>query len=494
MTDDNRKRSIPASTASPRRATVQRRLLILLVLLSVAAQVAFSVDAAADVKARVDRLLAARRVPRSSIGIQVIALTDGKPLYTLNAAKQFAPASTLKIVTMAAALERLGAAFRWKTEVWRDGVVEDGILKGNLYIKGCGNPHFMEEDMAQLARFLSDASIRKIDGSVIYDGSYFDDQQLGPGTTPGSQSLYEPRVSALSYGDNLFRAQVIPAAKAGLPPVVTLDPPSSYYPVSNKARTTSKGTRLFIALGKKPRRLAVSGQLSRAAGMHEKYFKVTEPELFFAYGFIDKLRESGVQFNGPVIAGEVRSEDAWMKLLGTHRSAPLVDILWMLGKKSNNFVADQLFKTLGAEIYGAPGSFAKGERALSAYLQRLGHDPASYNIVDGSGLSHDNRLTPQILMSVLRRMYASDELRPPFVDSLAWAGMDGTLGERMVDSGAAGRVFAKTGSLSGVSALSGFVAAPKVGDLVFAIMINGGAGRGSVKRLEDAIVRVLAEE
>jgi serine-type D-Ala-D-Ala carboxypeptidase/endopeptidase (penicillin-binding protein 4) len=466
----------------------------LLMFCAFAAEAAVKADPAIEVKARVDRLLASRRIPRYSIGIKVVALTNGKTLYTLNADKPFAPASTMKIVTMAAALERLGPAFRWKTEVWRDGVVEDGVLKGNLIVKGFGNPHFMEEDMEQLARFLTGASIHRITGSLVYDGSFFDSQQLGPAVLPGSQSLFDSRESALAYGFNVFRIIVAPASKPGLPPVVAMDPPSGFFPISNKARTSAKGTQLAVYLAKKPQRVVISGQISTSVGAEERYFKINEPELFFAYGFLDKLKEIGVQCDGPIVPGEVQPGAPGIKLLGTHRSAPLVDLLWMMGKKSNNFVADQLFKTLGAEIYAAPGSFAKGARALSAYLQQIGHNPATYNIVDGSGLSHENRLTPEILMSVLQHVYGSDQLRPPFVDSLAWAGMDGTLGERLVDSETAGRIFAKTGSLSGVSALSGFVAAPRIGDLVFAIMINGGTGRGSAKRLEDAIVRVLAEE
>ena len=143
-------RSKPGPSARKRWCGLSLLLLPPLLMscaLALASEAAVKVDAAAEIKARVERLLASRKIPRYSIGIKVAALTDGKTLYTLNGDKPFAPASTMKILTMATALERLGPAFRWKTEVWRNGVIEDGVLKGNLFVKGFGNPHFMEEDM-----------------------------------------------------------------------------------------------------------------------------------------------------------------------------------------------------------------------------------------------------------------------------------------------------------------------------------------------------------
>jgi D-alanyl-D-alanine carboxypeptidase/D-alanyl-D-alanine-endopeptidase (penicillin-binding protein 4) len=399
----------------------------------------------------------------------------------------------MKMVTMAVALERLGGNFRWKTEIWHDGIIHDGILNGNLYIKGYGNPNFQEEDMEQLARIVRDASIRSISGAILFDGSYFDEIQLGPSVEPYSLSLYDPRESALSFGFNIMHVSVSPGYKAGEPAVVRADPPSSYFPLVNTARTTSRASALAVYQGSKPRRIIISGRISRFSAPEERYFKIKEPELFFTAAFLDKLKASGIACSPESSPGLVKKENPRFKLLGTHLSPPLTDLLWIMGKKSNNFVAEQLFKTLGAELVGPPGSFAKGALAMSAYLAELGHGPDKFTILDGSGLSHENRLSADVLMSILQHIYSSDILRPAFVDSLAWAGMDGTLGDRLVDPETAGRIFAKTGSLSGVSALSGYVAAPRLGDLAFSIMINGSSG-GRAKRIEDAIVKLLAEE
>ena len=450
---------------------------------------------AVDVKSKIESLLKIRHVQRASLGIKVVSLYDGSVIYSLNNEKNFSPASTMKIVTMALALEKLGADFRWKTEVWIDGPVEDGTLQGSLYVKGYGNPLFQEADIQTLAQMTKNAGIEHITGQVYYDDSYFDPIRNGPGVPPESTSYFDPIISALPYAFNFLSVSVSPGSKIGKPVQVTLSPASSHIRILNKAQTTKSYTRISISYNKTTGSLAVSGGQAFTGMPIYRSYKVFNPEIFFAYAFTDQLAKEGIKLSDPrpepKVVGEGRAP---AHILVVHYSSPLADVLRIMGKNSNNFIADQLFKTLGAETLGAPGSFEKGSQALSTYLLALGYRPGSFQIKDGSGLSHENQLSADILMSVLQRMYLSDRIRPTFVDSLAWAGMDGTLGERLTHNETVGRIFAKTGSLSGVSCLSGYVAAHKRGDLAFSIFINGAMGRTSAKRMEDAIVSVLADE
>lgn len=452
--------------------------------------------AAKDVKSKIESLLHVRHALKSGVGIKVVSLQDGTVLYSLNNQRGYAPASTMKIVTMALALEKLGENFRWKTEVWADGPVQNGVLQGNLYVKGYGNPHFLEPDMEQLAHMVSGSGVQRITGQVFYDATYFDTEYNGPGVTPESGSFYDPIISALSYSYNLFSVEVNPGAKVGGPVSVSLYPASSFVQVVKKAKALPRRrTQLSFSYQKTTGTLIVSGVQSMTGMSCSRTYKIFQPERFFMHAFLDQLKNVGVQLTDTQIeAKEVEKGNQRFHLLALHHSPPLAEILSIMGKKSNNFIADQIFKTLGAETNGAPGSFEKGSLALGTYLAGLGYDPSFFRIMDGSGLSHDNRLSADILLTVLQRMYQSDILRPTFVESLAWAGIDGTLKERLTRSETQHKIFAKTGSLAGVSCLSGYVAAAKRGDLAFSIFINGAVGKMSAKRMEDEIVSVLAAE
>ncbi len=451
--------------------------------------------APADIRTKIDSLIRLRHIGKNGLGIKVVSLQDGSTLYSLNNEKNFAPASTMKILTMAVALEKLGANYRWKTELWADGPITEGTLNGNLYVKGYGSPYFLESDMQALAQMARNAGIGRIRGQLYFDDSYFDGVRNGPGVLPESTSYYDPIISALSYSFNFLSVIVSPGSRLGSPVLVELSPTSSQIQVSNRARTAKARSMVSVAYRKSTDTLAISGNLSLSSPSVYRTYKVFSPENFFACAFSDHLQKEGVKVSSQrPEAREVEPERSGFHRVAVHYSTPLMEVMRIIGKNSNNFIADQLFKTLGAEILGAPGSFEKGAQALGRYLGELGFKPGTFQIKDGSGLSHENQLSADILMAVLQRMYFSDQLRPIFVDSLAWAGMDGTLGERLTSTETQGRIFAKTGTLSGVSCLSGYVAAPRRGDLAFSIFINETLGRIRAKRMEDAIVSVLADE
>jgi D-alanyl-D-alanine carboxypeptidase/D-alanyl-D-alanine-endopeptidase (penicillin-binding protein 4) len=180
------------------------------------------------------------------------------------------------------------------------------------------------------------------------------------------------------------------------------------------------------------------------------------------------LGDFGIELTGRVHSGHVAAN----VMLAEHVSPPLADVCRISNKPSNNFVAEAIYKTLGGELYGLPGNLAKGSRAVVDYLTRAGIKPGAFKIVNGSGLTHQNRITPADLASLLRKIYYDLSVAPEFMASLAVGGVDGTIRNRFMGTDAVGLVRAKTGTLSGVSALSGYVG-DKDDVLIFSIFVQG---------------------
>jgi D-alanyl-D-alanine carboxypeptidase/D-alanyl-D-alanine-endopeptidase (penicillin-binding protein 4) len=198
-----------------------------------------------------------------------------------------------------------------------------------------------------------------------------------------------------------------------------------------------------------------------------------------------------VVFNGQVVKGRVEGKK--LQPLYVYRSARLIEVLAALGKYSNNFSAEQMFKALGAHRWGEPGSFESGARAVGEYLIGLGFSKNDFRVDDGSGLSYDNSVTTDILVAVLEDLYTSPELRTDFLCSLALGGVDGTLRKRFLNERHMGRIMAKTGSLANVSSLSGFAFSESRGPLVFSVITNGIGRQYRADHVEDEIARALLD-
>ena len=227
----------------------------------------------------------------------------------------------------------------------------------------------------------------------------------------------------------------------------------------------------------------IAGDEERTGG-----FVSPDPPRYLASALIGKLRSHGVQFHGLVEKGVAGPN---LRVLYVHRSAPLIQIVDLLGKNSNNFVAEQILKALGGQRWGPPGSFESGSKALTEYLMGLGHSKDSFRIDDGSGLSYENNLSASILVDVLRELYRMPEVRTEFLCSLALGGVDGTLARRFRSEEYFGRVMAKTGSLAGISSLSGFAFSETRGPLAFSVVLNGIRTQWRADQVEDEIAKTL---
>jgi D-alanyl-D-alanine carboxypeptidase/D-alanyl-D-alanine-endopeptidase (penicillin-binding protein 4) len=429
---------------------------------------------------------------RTAIGMLVKSVETGETIYAHNENQRFIPASGMKLVTMGASLHYLGPNYRFETRFLADGPIVNGVVEGNLYVHGTGDPSLTRHEMDYVARSLKESGLREIRGDIVLDDSFFDDQLRGPASYDNILKQGLPIQSALSYNFNLVELRARPGAP-GSTKAELHDEGYGYFDVLNRVTTATRG-RPWVRVSKlKQDRVLISGRVIQGDEEdHVGSFVAPDPTAYFASAFLGKIREQGILALGAVVKGTIDGRK--LETLYVHRSDRLVEVLAALGKFSNNFSAEQMLKTLGAHRFGPPGSFVSGARAVGEYLVGLGFSRDDFRIEDGSGLSYDNHLSAAILVRVLEDLYRAPELRTDFVCSLAVAGVDGTLRRRFLNEEHLGRIMAKTGSLAGVSSLSGLAFSRSRGPLFFSVLTNGIGQQYRADYVEDEMARLLVEE
>jgi D-alanyl-D-alanine carboxypeptidase/D-alanyl-D-alanine-endopeptidase (penicillin-binding protein 4) len=407
------------------------------------------------------------------IGILVVEIESGKVLYARNEGGLFNPASNVKLFTTAAALALLGPEYRWKTVVYSDVPVTGGELKGDLYLKGFGDPTLVVEDLWRVGTELWSGGLRKVSGNLVVDDSFFDEVRLGPGFDQKQEDLpFRAPNGALSLNYNAVGVHVLPGPSDGAPARVVIDPQTPYFAVTNEARTVA-GSRTNLTVeskdGAEKTDILVKGRIRVGEEPQVQLRRVGHPDLYTAHAFRELLAKRGIKIAGAITRGTV---PATAKALTAHYSQPLGVAVRDVNKRSNNFMAEQILKTLGAETGGRPGTWPKGLDAVAAFLERLGIARGDYKMTNGSGLYDTNRFTPSQLVALLRTAYKDFRFAADFIGSLGLAGADGTVGHRMEGGLAERMVRAKTGSLAGVSCLAGYAGAPGHAPLAFAIFMN----------------------
>jgi D-alanyl-D-alanine carboxypeptidase/D-alanyl-D-alanine-endopeptidase (penicillin-binding protein 4) len=439
-------------------------------------------------------------------GIDVRSVDDNRVLYQRSSESLLPPASNVKVFTTAAALERLGPDFRFQTKLSCEGALApDGTLRGDLVLTGGGDPDLADtiegfsgcfvhlDSMAQKVR---EAGIAVIEGDIVGDDSYFVHALHGEGwTTDDVKREYGAPISALSYNNNQVTVSVRPAPKIGQPAAVATYP-SSTFAVANQTKTVRKGASTTLGWYRAPGsdRVSVKGNLRVSGVPTSRSFLVSDPALFTAASFRDRLVRAGIR-----VVGKARSRHAGdsqsareSRLMYVHRSRPLSEIVAYTNKHSQNLFAELILRTLGAEIRGI-GSDRAGLEVILELLADAGVSRSMVDLYDGSGLSRLNLVAPRAETLLLCHL-ATRPYFATFVNSLAISGLDGTLNGRMNHGPAAQRVFAKTGSLQSVTTLGGFVMTASGKTLAFCIMLNNHAfGPITARRAIDRICAVLAE-
>ena len=441
---------------------------------------------------KVKKILNNSCLKKNNFGIKVYSLDRGEAIIELRAKKLFIPASNLKILTTAVALETLGPNYRFPTSLFTDGNLEDEVLNGNLYIQGHGDPKFVTEQMWLLVNKLRNLPIRRITGNIIGDDSFFDNKKRVKTwiKNPGAQA-YEAPLGALSFNFNTVQVYVSPGIKAGNKPKIIIEPDTEYITLDNQAKTLKAGKRNRLIVNRVEHNgfdeITVSGGITLSQARAQYFLNITDPTQYTLSVLKKYLAHAGIKFTGKI--EQRRVPEGAMKLL-THDSEPLTLALQGLNKFSNNFVAEQILKTIGAEKYGQPGTTLKGLKAFKEYLIKLGYQQNQYQVLDGSGLSRQNRLSPQIIIDVLRHVKNDLGVYPEFVSALGVMGVDGNVKNRMRGVKSSERARVKTGTLNFVSALSGYFQSRDDETFAFSILMNSlKCSNGRIKKLQDQIIR-----
>jgi D-alanyl-D-alanine carboxypeptidase len=462
-------------------------------------------------------------------GICVARADTGEAILAHNSDDLLLPASNRKLFVTALALDRLGPDFRFLTPLYLSSPLsEGGRLRGNVIIKGTGDPTFlnprfhggaMNSTLREWADTLWTMGLRDIEGDLVMDGSHFasGEQQALGWIKDYETAEYAPRVSAICIAGNRATVNIRPAEKPGQPPVISLLPPNSVVKIVNQAMTGPARCADTIEIARTedgPDHLVVRGRIAAGAAEEDQRVPLEQPALVAGEVFRSALEKKGIKVRGVVRAlnGETRilggggtgllpvsnhGQDAhatestpsqWVRV-AEYQSPPLSEIIAVTNKHSDNYCAEQLFQAT-AFVKSGRASYAEAKKFEEEFLAQVGILPNAANFEDGCGLSRLNLVSARAVVRLLCYM-ARHKSNGEFMNSLAVAGRDGTLAGRMKQS-AAGRIRAKTGRLSMASCLSGYAETRSGVTVAFSIMANECAGKTSqCATVEDRICEWL---
>jgi D-alanyl-D-alanine carboxypeptidase/D-alanyl-D-alanine-endopeptidase (penicillin-binding protein 4) len=435
------------------------------------------------VQGKIDQILSRKDQTKVKFSILITDAKTGKVVFSQNENLSLTPASNMKLVTSFAALKFLGKEFEFVTTA--------AISGKTLFIIGSGDPLLGLADtnssdfVSKIVSALKEKNINEIEDIVI-DSSVFEDNRSHPAWPPDQLNRpYACEVSGLNYNGNCIK---ISAFNKDGQIILTTEPQTDYLTLINKVQPANKGDSAIGAYRtEKENVLIVSGKCRHPASFD---VAIERPAAFFGFLLAENLNNSGIKTSGRLTVKTVSSER--LQILAEQRTA-IIDVLARCNKDSFQLAAESLFKTLGERPIagGRGGSWQGGQKAITDYLISLEAEPNSFNIDDGSGLSSKNKLTADIIVRVLSDAYSSN-LWPIFRNTLAAGGIDGTLQKYFYQNKYRGKVFAKTGYINSVRALSGaFTAGDK--EYLFSMLAND-ANFNTKVAMYDIIKMIIDEE
>ncbi len=434
------------------------RAIILCLFLSWSA-VAAADEPGPTLPAEIARALKQQGLSERGLSLYVHQVGQPEPLLAMNADLPRNPASVMKVLTTLVALEELGPAYTWKTEAYAVAPLHDGVLEGDLYIKGYGDPYLVIEHFWRFLRMLRKGGIDTIRGDLVVDQGYFESAAGSSADFdrhPNRAYNVQPRALLVNFQAVNFR--FLPETDAQRVRIVA-DPQPAQFAIDNRVRLAggpcaggarAVGLQHAEAHGEM-QKLVFSGRYSRHCGEEDYYRVVAESENYIQGVFKTLWTEMGGRFDGRAREGRVPTQ---ARLLQSSVSPPLSEIIRVVNKYSNNVMTRQFLLTLAAEKYGPPGTVEKGIRAIGEWLGQRRLDFPELVIENGSGLSRDERISARHLGQVLLAAYQSPYM-PEFLASLPILAMDGTLRHR--GGALAGRAHIKTGSIDNVRSQAGIV-------------------------------------
>lgn len=444
-------------------------------------------QALGSISSRINSIIAGKDLKRVEFAIEVLDASTGKAVYLLNPNKPMIPASNMKIVTSAAALEILGNGYEFKTQI--------AMLGNTLVVIGGGDPllcdkvydaqndrdsHWIFQD---IIKALKSKNIKSIDG-IIIDSTFFDDKRIHPSWP--KQELNRPyacEISGLNFNSNCISINV---KRVGSTASVSISPQTKYVKIVNQVTLKSTGNSAVGAYrNSEPNKLILKGKCRKETGFD---VAIERPAMFFGFVLSEQLLAAGIKVDGPVSEKYVKNQPQ-IKTLKVYKT-PLKDVLARCNKDSLNMAAESLVKTISAENTSGRinGERSHGFNLISRYLKNIGVNSEEYTLNDGCGLSRENRLSVNSISTVLLRVYHSKNYQL-YKDTLAVGGVDGTIAGYYTESKYKGNVFGKTGYISGVRAFSGYTATDD-GDYIFSILSSGGGShvRAAINDIVKAII------
>lgn len=435
-----------------------------------------------------------QKLSLDDLGVWVQAVDSNKPLLTHLPDDLFNPASVMKLVTSVVALDVLGSNFKWSTKVYADALPVNGVVHGNLYIKGEGDPWFRNEDLWDLIRQLNDLGIHEVTGKLVFDNSYFDPVLTDPSDFDDHpERVYNALPQALLLDNRATRVMILPPDRKGGGAIVRAWPPNKNVIINNDVHlvqgpcTGRSNQPSITVLGSSTNTptLNISGKFSAECQPDQFYLVAGNANDAFYSAFKHLFEGQGGKIDGTWAEGVVPKSAVY---LVQHDSENLTQYLYLQNKWSNNLMARQIFLTLGAEIKGAPGTLLKSRAVVADWLKRQGFNWPGFDIENGSGLSRKARISPKDMGQLLMYAWHSSTM-PELVASLPIAGVDGTMRKRLRGEPARGMIHLKTGTLRDVRAGAGYVVTQSGRRYVVVILQNEkGVQNGGGTKVQDAIL------
>lgn len=461
---------------------------LLFVMLAAAPAFAQKIDTS-GVDRELKKVLAFDHLQKSKVGIYAIDIETDEVVYALNADEPFNPASNVKLVTAAAALETLGPEHVFITRL---AATSDGsTINGPVYLQGNGDPLLMWADLLAMASELRARGVTKITGGVVVDDSAFSDGFIPPGFDQKDEDAsYRAPVGAASVHYNAQTVVVRPGLKSGEAARIHLIPPNDHVEIVNSIKT-GNGTRARITAASEASgdgtKITLGGTIGSNAETQFVRKRIDNPTLFTGSAMLTALRTVGIEVDGEARAGK---RPGGTKTLVYHESPPLAYVVFLMNKWSNNFMAEMLYRQVSAA--GKPADAARSAKFIEQFLSTAGVDTKGFQSLNGSGLYTGNEITPRQIVKLLDWM-TERPTYPEFAAALAVAGQDGTLSKRLAKPITRGTLRGKTGTLNEVTALSGYLVTKSGRTLAYALLINDPPVRAwQLRRVQDELAEALA--
>ncbi len=453
------------------------------------------VSAKASIPYELNQKLQAYPVNGANYSIHVQAINSQTPIVSWNSHTKRTPASVIKILTTYAGVLSLGYDYRWETKFFHTGYVQDGVLRGDIYVKASGDPTLATKHIAGIVEQIRSSGIRKILGNIIIDRSIFSiPSRNNSGFDRNKYSPYNAMPDAMMFNK---RKSTICVTSRGRSIRINKDVPDGSYKIVNKLKVVNGSCRrgrswpkVKINTNSAGRStIFLSGRLSKRCGPRKICKVVSMPHRAFYYALKNELKKVGIKFSGTLKLKKVPKRATYMF---SHKSVRLEKIIATIAKKSDNLMARQLMLTLGAKVISRPSNSFKGRKAVESILNKYDILERGTTFIDnGSGLSRVSKLTAQSLNNLLLHGASRDASR--WMNTLSIAGVDGTIRKRFKYSHVHGRAWMKTGTIRGVANIAGYVEGSSGQIYTVVVLVNDRHSSAYGRKIANTVIEWVAD-